>query len=187
MKNLDVNLAVNNLLQRDDEGDDEPTDDEDAYMHGGMRRPFMNCDLRFLLLFYVSISMTNSNSNSTHNHRRSHLSARHQLVGSGSSSSCSGRGQRQRRSAAGGRGRRRQQRRGRVSNHASLLLTPHVSHNDNDCNNDKHKWHGDQSHISAPPPSSSFVVVVVVVHTYSHCSIRFLLFLLLSSERSLVA
>jgi len=32
--NLDVNLAVNNLLQRDDEGDD-PTDDEDPYMHGG--------------------------------------------------------------------------------------------------------------------------------------------------------
>lgn len=31
--NLDVNLAVNNLLQRDDEGDD-PTDDEDPYMHG---------------------------------------------------------------------------------------------------------------------------------------------------------
>jgi hypothetical protein len=30
---LDVNLAVNNLLQRDDEGDD-PTDDEDPYMHG---------------------------------------------------------------------------------------------------------------------------------------------------------
>ena len=33
-KNLDVNLAVNNLFQRDDEGDD-PTDDEDPYMHGG--------------------------------------------------------------------------------------------------------------------------------------------------------
>lgn len=31
--NLDVNLAVNNLLQRDDEGDD-PTDDEDPYMQG---------------------------------------------------------------------------------------------------------------------------------------------------------
>jgi hypothetical protein len=30
-----VNLAVNNLLQRDDEGDD-PTDDEDPYMHGGI-------------------------------------------------------------------------------------------------------------------------------------------------------
>ena len=29
-----MNLAVNNLLQRDDEGDD-PTDDEDPYMHGG--------------------------------------------------------------------------------------------------------------------------------------------------------
>jgi E3 ubiquitin-protein ligase EDD1 len=32
--NLDLNLAVNNLLQRDDEGDD-PTDDDDPYMHGG--------------------------------------------------------------------------------------------------------------------------------------------------------
>ena len=30
-----MNLAVNNLLQRDDEGDD-PTDDEDPYMHGGV-------------------------------------------------------------------------------------------------------------------------------------------------------
>lgn len=36
--NLDVNLAVNNLLQRDDEADEQPTDtdddDSDAYMHG---------------------------------------------------------------------------------------------------------------------------------------------------------
>jgi hypothetical protein len=31
---LDVNLAVNNLLQRDDEGD-EAGDDDDPYIHAG--------------------------------------------------------------------------------------------------------------------------------------------------------
>ena len=40
---MDVNLAVNNLLQRDDEGDD-PTDDEDPYMHGG-----------YLLIIFIAI------------------------------------------------------------------------------------------------------------------------------------
>lgn len=33
--NLDVNLAVNNLLQRDDEGEDAGGDDDDAYIHSG--------------------------------------------------------------------------------------------------------------------------------------------------------
>jgi hypothetical protein len=33
-KNLDVNLAVNNLLQRDDEGD-EGGEDDDPYIHAG--------------------------------------------------------------------------------------------------------------------------------------------------------
>jgi len=54
--NLDVNLAVNNLLQRDDEGD-EPTDDEDPYIHGD--------DLISLLDInaHTSSSANNNNNN----------------------------------------------------------------------------------------------------------------------------
>ena len=35
LQNLDVNLAVNNLLSRDDEGDDADDDANDPYMSSG--------------------------------------------------------------------------------------------------------------------------------------------------------
>jgi len=57
-KNLDVNLAVNNLLQRDDEGDD-PTDDEDPYMHGGK---LINNKKAFYFIFFVYFSRLSSNT-----------------------------------------------------------------------------------------------------------------------------
>ena len=34
LQNLDVNLAVNNLLSRDDEGDEDPEEAGDPYMSG---------------------------------------------------------------------------------------------------------------------------------------------------------
>lgn len=50
LQNLDVNLAVNNLLSRDDEGD-EDEDSQDGYMPGGFLRRLL------ILRIYINQSL----------------------------------------------------------------------------------------------------------------------------------